>query len=143
MMAVIDHGKWQSYQPATLPPGVPAGAIFVRRESDGVDWYDYVNNGANFGAGTVKFTALWSEGYASYMVKVAVYDETMLFPPNQLVREITDYAGSDPHADLANKLYDPATDAFSDRPVFEMPPALDVKALLDRIATLEAKLGDR
>jgi len=140
-MTFIDHGKWQPYTPATLPPGVPSGALFVRRESDGIDWYDYVKDGGNFSPDTVKFTALWHPTYQSYLVGAAVYDVTLLFPPNQLVREITDYAGSDPQADFGSKLYDPATDAFSDLPPFEPPVQREIRELRDRVAALEAKQG--
>jgi hypothetical protein len=54
------------------------------------------------------------------------------------VREITDYTGSDPQADFGQKLYDPATDAFSDLPPLE-PPA-GIASLLDRVAAIEARL---
>ena len=140
MMAFVDHGKWLIYTPATLPEGAPGGALFLRRESDGVDWYDYVKNGGNFTPGSVKFTALWQDTYSSYVSKVATFDETMLFPTGQIVREILDYTGSDPQTDVGQKLYDPATDNFSDIPYPVWPVGTDHEA---RIAALEAKLGDR
>jgi hypothetical protein len=141
-MAFIDHGTWQAYVPATLPIGAPSGALFVRRDSDGVDWYDYVKAGSNFTAGSVKFTALWQDLYSSYVCKVATFDETMLFPTGQMVREITGYGGSDPQADFGQKLYDPATDTFSDIPYPVWPPraANDLEA---RVAALEAKAGGK
>jgi hypothetical protein len=111
-MASIDHGIWQTYTPNT--PDLPSGALFLQRQSDGADWYDYVKAGTNFTPGSVKFSALWQDLYSSYVCKVATFDETLLFPTGQMVREITDYTGSDPQGDFGQKLYDPATDSFSD-----------------------------
>ena len=113
-MTSIDHGMWQIYTPTTRSADIPSGALFAQRTSDGVDWYDYLKAGNNFTAGTVKFTALWQDLYSGYVSKVATYDETLLFPAGQMLREITDYAGSDPQTDFGQKLYDPATDTFSD-----------------------------
>ena len=48
-MNTIDHGMWNAYTPTTLPEGAPPHAMFVRRDSDGVDWYDYVGSGTNSG----------------------------------------------------------------------------------------------
>lgn len=114
-MSTVDHGKWLPYKPQELPEGAPANAMFAKRESDGVDWYDYVNSGENFGAGSVKLAAIWRDP-VGYVVGPAVYDATMLFPADHIVREILDYTGSDPQADFGNKVYDPETDTFTDPP---------------------------
>jgi hypothetical protein len=138
-MANIDHGDWVAYQPATLPQDTPPGALFARRQSDGVDWYEYVRNPASFDTSNVKLAVDWRDGIG-YVVGSAVYDATRLFPAGCIVLEVTDYAGSDPQADFGNKLYDPATDSFSDivLPLAETPTMAE---LLDRVAALEAKLG--
>jgi hypothetical protein len=136
-MASIDHGRWSGYTPGTLPPEAPPGALYIRRDSDGVDWYVYLRDVTSFGADTVKLSALWQDAYNGYVVSVATYDADRLFPVDQIVREITDYTGSDPQADYGSRLYDPATDSFSDLP--PLPPPADIKALLDRVAQLEAK----
>jgi len=138
-MNIVDHGQWEAYIPATFPPSAPVGTLFSRRQSDGVDWYDYVKT---LSPNTVQFLALWVDAYNGYVVSVATYDQTMLFPGNQILREITDYAGTDPQADFGNKLYDPAAGTFSPLPPLPPPlPAVDLNALQDRIAALEAKQG--
>ena len=77
MTQIIDHGKWVPYQPDTLPPHAPPNALFARRESDGVDWYDYVRNPDSFTADGVKFTVMWHEAHAGWIVGAAVRDPTM------------------------------------------------------------------
>jgi hypothetical protein len=108
-MSIIKHGKWLSYKPSKLPEGAPINALFARRESDGVDWYDYVNSGRNFGADTVKLMASWRADIGGFVIGPAVYDATMLFPAGQFVLEITGYTGTDPQAEFGNKVYDPET----------------------------------
>lgn len=138
-MNIIDHGKWYIYIPDTLPEHAPSGALYLKRESDGRDWYQLLNSGQALAPGSVKFTAVWQDRYDSYVVSVATYDGTRLFPVNQIAQEITDYTGSDPQADFGGKLYDPVTHEFSDPP----PPVDPGQSLLDRIEALEAKLGDK
>jgi hypothetical protein len=43
-MAVKDHGFWTRYIPLVITANVPRGAIFLRRDSDGMDWYEYVHD---------------------------------------------------------------------------------------------------
>lgn len=112
-MNIKDHGKWLPYKPETMPPNAPNGALFCKRESDDQDWYQYVNPGTNFEPDTVKFAALWQESIGGYVVGAVVYDATMLFPANQLLREIFGYTGTDPQTELGNKLYDPAAGTFT------------------------------
>jgi hypothetical protein len=145
-MNVIDHGNWLRYTPTEFPEGVPKAAMFAQRESDGVDWYKHSSGGENFGADTVKFTALWHEGIG-YLVGAANYDVTMLFPPGHIVGEITDYTGSNPQADLGGKLYDPDEGAFREAPPppAPMPTPTESKILtaldsiMDRLEKLERK----
>jgi len=138
MTQIIDHGKWVPYQPDQLPPHAPPNALFARRESDGVDWYDYVRDPGSFTADGVKFTVMWHEAHAGWIVGAAVRDPTMLHPANQLVREIIDYRGGEPQTELGNRLYDPDTRRLRDRP----PPLPNpLQPLLDRLAVIEARLG--
>jgi hypothetical protein len=139
-MTSIDHGQWHGYVPTTFPDGAPGGALFTKRDSDGVDWYDYIRDGTAFGANTVKFAARFNEQLSAFLVSVALYDPTMMFPGNQIVREITDYAGTDPQGDFGGKIYDPNTDTFSDPPPPIGPPP-GLKSVLERLDALEAKLG--
>lgn len=140
-MKIIDHEKWLPYKPAQMPPSAPPNTLFARRESDKTDWYDYVNSGKNFGADSVKLMAIWREDMGGYIVGPAVFDATMLFPPNHIVFEITDYTGSDPQADFGGKLYEPATGTFSAPTMAAAEPSLAklVEELTARIAVLEAK----
>lgn len=130
-MNIIDHGKWISYKPASLdglPSWVPLTAIFAKRESDGIDWYNYLDSTTRPPASSVIFTATWSEGLNSYVVGAATYDSTMIFPAGQILQEITDYTGSDPQGDLGGKLYDPATGEFTDPLIAERFAALEAAA---------------
>jgi hypothetical protein len=141
MTQIVDHGKWVLYQPDKLPEHAPPGALFVRRESDGVDWYEYIKDENSFAADTVKFTALWQDIHNGFTISAATRDPARLFPAGQLVREIIDYHGSDdPQVELGEKLYNPDTHRLRDRPEL---PALDFgfKALEARVAAIEAKLG--
>jgi hypothetical protein len=132
-MSHIFHGDWALYTPAVLPEGVPSGAMFAQRASDGQDWYGYSNPGSAFGADSVIFMAYWHAPQNSLIVGSAVRDPTALFPAGQGVYEIPDYSGDE--LQLNGKLYDPATEAFSD-PVL---PASDMQDVLGRLAALEAK----
>lgn len=135
-MIITEHGIWLPYTPGTLPENAPPSAIFVRRESDGVDWYDYVNSGTNFDPGSIKMTVVGP----SNVVGAAVFDPTMMFPgSNALVLEVFDVVTDDPQAMFGNKIYNAADGTFTDRPP-PQPPA-GVRSMLDRLAALEAKLG--
>ena len=138
-MNTIDHGSWIAYTPASLPQGVPANALFARREGDGVDWYDYVNAGSNFTAGHVVVAASFRERSGQYVTGPATYDPTAMFPANCIVHEVTDYAGSDPQTDLGNKAFDPATGEFTE-PIIP-PQESPLRELRERIEALEAKQG--
>ena len=116
MTQVIDHGKWQLYQPDRLPEDAPPSAMFARRESDGIDWYIYSRGPKNFGADTVKFTVMWNEVHDGFVVGAATTDVSKLFPAGQLVLELTEFHGKDPQAELEVKRYDPDTHKLHDLP---------------------------
>lgn len=134
-MNVIEHGSWQRYQPTELPPSAPVSALFSHRADDGVDWYDYVNDGSNFRTDTIKMTLF------DNVVAAATTDQTGMFPgEGALVLEVTDVPLDDPINDWSRKVYDPATRTFSDpRPLVTEGPT--IADLLNRIAVLEAKAG--
>jgi hypothetical protein len=139
-MNIINHGKWLPYKPQCMPPSAPPNTLFARREGDQIDWYDYVNSGKNFGVSSIKLMAIWREAAGGFVVGPAVVDATMLFPPNHIVFEITDYTGSDPQAEFGNKIFRPDTGTFIDAP----PPAAHpsaklIEELTARIAALEAE----
>ena len=137
-MNTIDHGQWSAYTPTTLPEGAPPHAMFARRESDGVDWYDY-SNSTNFNPAYVKIAASYREASGQYVTGPATYDATAMFPAGCIVHEVTDYTGSDPQTDLGTKAFDPVTGDFTDPIMPEAPPALTDMAA--RLKALETKLG--
>jgi len=139
MTQIIDHGKWVRYQPDKLPQCMPPNTLFARRISDGVDWYDYSRDEKSFGADTVKFTVLWQDIHDGYIVASVSRDPSRLFPAGALLREIIDYRGDDPQAELGNKLYNPDTHTLHDLP--PPPPSFDFEGLEARVAAIEAKLG--
>jgi hypothetical protein len=135
-MNIEEHGTWLPYKPDTLPENAPVSTIFVRRASDGVDWYDYVNAGTNFDPDSIKMTVVGP----SNIVGAAVFDPTMMFPGSDaLVLEVFDVVTDDPQAMFGDKVYDAANQTFTDRPPVGPPPGL--QSLLDRLAVLEAKVG--
>jgi len=136
MTQIIDHGKWQLYRPDRLPEQAPPNALFARREGDGVDWYDYVNEGHNFSPDTVKFTAFWQDLHNGWTIGAATRDVTRLFPAGQLVRELTEFYGSDPQAELEVKRYDPDSNTLHDLPTLSQGRSLEA-----RLAAIEARLG--
>ena len=147
-MNVIEHGNWVRYQPDVIRADAPLNTMFCRRESDGVDWYDYVHPGGNFNSNTVKFTAMMRDGIG-YIVAAATTDATAMFPADHIVGEITDYVGTDPQGDLGNKVFDPATGAFTAQPaarhvVVETEAEKLILQTLgkisDRLAALEKKV---
>jgi len=163
MMKVVDHGKWIPYKPAVLPEGAPANALFAKRESDGVDWYEYVNppkkNKArlfseNFREDSVKIAFCFHEAEKKWIIGPACIDPTMIFPANHYVREILDF----PHSrDLdaiidafRNKLIDPETsELLGDRKQFmpeltpEQQTMRDLPQLVSELIKRMDKLEDR
>jgi len=128
-MDIKNHGAWQRYTPETLPTGAPANAMFARRESDGVDWYAYVDARSNFAADSVKMTVVDGR------VAAATTDPTALFPGVATVLEVSGVATDDPQKLFGGKLYDGTT--FRDPPPPNTPdPMAD---LLKRLEALESK----
>lgn len=137
-MGIIEHGDWTQYDPDPYPPDAPAGVMFARRDSDDQDWYKYVHPPAtNFQPNSVRMT-VYRQALHGPTVGAAVYDATALWPASACVIEETHYTGSDPKADYGGKLYDFATQTFSDPPPPEPLVAPEIRELTDRIAALEA-----
>ena len=112
-------------------------ALFARRESDGVDWYEYSWDGKNFIADTVKFTVMWQDIHNGFVVGAATRDVSRLFPAGQRVGEIIDYhGGDDPQLELGNKLYNLDTRTLHALPLLPQGPSLEA-----RVAAIEARLG--
>lgn len=115
MTQIVDHGKWTLYRPDRLPEDAPPHAMFARRESDGVDWYVYSRDAANFSPDTVKFTVLWQDIYNGFVIGAATRDVSQLFPAGQRLGEIIDYHGGEPQTELEQRLYDPDTRTLGSR----------------------------
>ena len=140
MTQIVDHGRWVRYQPDRLPQGAPPNALFVRRESDGVDWYDYSRDAKSFGTDSVKFTVLWQDIHNGYIIDTATREPDRLFPAGALVGEIIDYHGGEPHAELRGRLFNPDTRTLHARPVPKLVVDPVMQKLEARIAAIEAKL---
>ena len=65
-MSIIDHGTWVAYRPAKHPEGAPGNAIFARRESDGLDWYEYCR-AEHFKKGSLKLTVRLEDGKPAHL----------------------------------------------------------------------------
>lgn len=118
-MNIIDHGAWVLHQPGQSLIDrlmAPANALFCKRTSDDLDWYDFIYQLVDdkmvasgvFAAGSVKMMVL------NGRIAAATHDETLLFPQGMSVLEITDYAGSDPQADFGGKYYVAASNSIVD-----------------------------
>jgi hypothetical protein len=149
-MTIIDHGTWVRYTPAEPPKDAPPNTMFARRESDGVDWYDYVNSGRHFQTSSVKLTVMAREPGGPLIVSAPATDATMLFPANHRVIEITGNYSQRSINDLMDefgtkvidvktgKLSDPPPHIFAGKTSQPAPPSID--DLLARIAALEKRL---
>jgi hypothetical protein len=147
-MKIIDHGKWIPYKPAkdAWPEGAPRHALFSKRESDGVDWYDYVKTA--FQADSVKIAFMFHDYEQQWIIGPAVIDPTMIFPPNHYVREILDFGSTDEDEIIAafrNKAVDPDTTEILGHRYTPPPPSAEElrvmndypKIILDLIARIE------
>jgi hypothetical protein len=116
MIKIIHHGAWVQYTPDKPIEGVPENAsiAFAKRESDGVDWYQFIRTEGSFAEGSVLATAMWQDFYNEFVVGPAVYDAQRLFPANQILLEITGYTGDNPQRDLGDKIL--RDDKFFDIP---------------------------
>ena len=138
MTQIMSHGKWVPYQPDKLPEFMPPNTLFARRESDGVDWYDYVRDPKNFIADSVKFTVMKQN--SGWIIGAAVREPDRLHPADQMVLEVIDYHGGDPQAELGGRGFDLVTNKLLDRP--PLPPNPNpILDIWDRLAVIEAKLG--
>jgi hypothetical protein len=122
------HGSWSRYEPAEIPPEKPINTMFLKRDTDGVDWYTYAHDPKNFTDGSVKLVIQkWVD---TYVVNAGSTDPTFLFPQGAIVLEVIGFEG-DP-SQFNGKIVDPATDTFTDPPA---PPAITQKADIWRRCT--------
>lgn len=117
---IIDHGEWKPYtrEAVVSPEGfplVPAGTMFCKRESDGVDWYDFARAEGSFGEGSVLVACLPTD--LGLITQGVFSDFTRMFPQNQRLIEIQGWEGEKPHNEFGMKIYDPEAKTFTDIPV--------------------------
>jgi hypothetical protein len=143
-MKIIDHGKWIPYKPEVFPKDAPPTALFAKRESDGKDWYQHVNDPASFQPDTVKIAFSFHEAEKEWIIGPAVIDATMIFPANHYVREIDGFGSTDENEIIAafrNKVIDIKTNAMKDRPKNNAPSLIEMlNALTRRIEKLEERM---
>jgi hypothetical protein len=118
-MSIIDHGTWSQYQPSEARKDAPANAVFSRRDSDGVDWYEYVHPGTNFRPDSVKLVVRKDDDGRT-VIQAPTMDATALFP--QSGWRVVELTGGDYRAlsvdaliaRLANKVIDLKTGEVRD-----------------------------
>ena len=136
-MTIINHGSWTRYVPENAPAALPSGmsVMFCRRDSDGVDWYDYIyQSGSVFAPGSIKMTVLGGE------VQAVVREEDRLFPQSCVLLELTGDDVEVPHRKYGKWLYDEATNTLSPPPVPEPePPTVDPQNLMAQLTKEDAR----
>lgn len=142
-----DHGVWRPYKPDVLPDwAVDAGIagvnfLFLKRESDGVDFYEYRNAEGTFAAGSVVACTLFYPLYEAEIIKSVFFDHSMVLPVNQRLIEIDGVPAGTPsvHDLFTEKVFDPATLTVEERPE---TPVMIVSAAQAKTALFNTKLPD-
>lgn len=123
---IIDHGNWVPYtKEETLSPEgfplVPAGTIFCKRESDGLDWYEFSRAEDSFKPGSVVIACLPTNLGLITQSVFALEDIQKMFPQNQTLIEVLGWEGEKPHNTFGGKVFDPEAGTFSDIPMPVVP----------------------
>jgi len=138
-----DHGTWTQYKPAKPPENFPPNALYAKRDSDGVDWYDYIR-GDNFADGSLKLTVRSRTKGGPVIISAPQTDASQLFPADHRVIEIEgDYSGLDEGARIAkfaSKVIDLKTGKLSEPPPPPAPPPSPLEEKLDAILARLEKL---
>ncbi|MGN7124374.1 hypothetical protein [Methylorubrum thiocyanatum] len=148
---IIDHGTWVPYtREAVLSPEgfplVPAGTMFCKRESDGVDWYDFSRAEGSFAAGSVLVACLKTD--LGWITQGVFADFGRMFPQNQMLIEVQGWEGEKPHNVFGMKVFDPDTGIFTDVPQTPIPVVtfkrdLWVRATDDEADVIEVVLAQQ
>ena len=148
---IKDHGVWKPYTPDPLPEwaasasSIGGAIVFIRRDSDRVDFYDYLKT-KPFGKDAIVANTIASQGTKVETVGSVFRDPTMILPFNQRLIEIlgVDPSETKPHNLLAWLIFDPDTLTFSGEPVPPQPPPVDmsVSAAQAKTALFNAKQPD-
>jgi hypothetical protein len=129
------HGSWSRYEPTEdqIPAGAPPGAMYAKRDTDGVDWYAYARDPKNFTEGSTKLI-LQKVGDV-VMVSSSAIDQNRLFPQGATVLEVIGAGITTDAEALAayhSKIVDLDNDTFTDPPG---PPVTTQKADIWRRCT--------
>lgn len=153
MAEIRDHGIWRRYYPTEEErKGIPHSAAFLRRESDGFDWYEYVNveednedhkgRVKQFQDGTVKLVIdmIEKDAEGEAIVRTSAVDETRLFPQDALLLELLGDKREQDEARLieeyCNRYIDPKSGTLGKKREFRPPPPDDrVMRVLNEIMT--------
>ncbi len=103
-MKILYHGKWSVYKPASRNPNAPPNTVYARRESDGMDWYNFIHDNHPFKKGSVIVTLVNTD--MGLVIGAAVYEADRLFPDYGHIIEIEGYTGKNPQKDFGNKFFD-------------------------------------
>jgi hypothetical protein len=149
---IKDHGTWSNYTPNPMPDWAieastfGGAVVFLKREGDGVDWYQYRNSNP-FTADTVLATTLIEGPNNDEIVKAVFRDPSSIFPFGQRVIEIfgVDPAETKPHNLFSWMTFHPDTLTLSGEPVAPQPPVFKsfVSAAQAKTALYNADLLDK
>jgi hypothetical protein len=106
-MKILDHGKWIAYEPDVPHKDAPLNTMYCRRESDGMDWYDYIRSGKRFSKDTIKFMAMEHGPNTGFIIGPVTKDVTKLFPAGHIVGEILDCGSLNSQKEFGQRIYDP------------------------------------
>jgi hypothetical protein len=152
-MTIINHGKWIRYKPdrpmTPLPEreGLPLnmGILYLKRESDGVDWYAYQKDGA-FIEDSVKLVVEEADG--KHFVRAAAVDVARMFPAGALVIELADVIREqDENAlidEFSNRVFDMARgQVMGPKPRAVSGTETAIAQILERLDRIEQRLKEK
>lgn len=129
---IKDLGLWNQYTPETPPDWaeqLPLGqrVLFVRRDSDGTDWYDFRNAEGSFTDGYLLATTIKENNSGLEIIQGIHRDQTTIAVPNGMrVIEIEDMSPDDPAPWKAyeGRVFDPAALTIGE---IWAPPVMSVR----------------
>jgi len=136
-MSILNHGTWSHYVPAKPKEGLPPQVLYLHRDGDGVDWYEFRDSEPFHLASTLMTASPIDDGL--FIIQQATFDHTAIWPVSSLLLEHQSYEGTDPFTDLHWLTFDPATGQLGERYVPPLSPLAMIDQLTKRIAKLEKR----
>jgi len=136
-VSIIDHGTWTSYKPERTSADAPENALFLRRESDGADWYAYVRSGKHFRPDTVKLVL--EQRDSETVVRTVAVEAPRLFPINGHVVEIENMKRKQDESSLLEEFVNRRFDLKTARTGERLEPK-QADNILARLTKLEERL---